>query len=72
MTFQVSLIPMNPVTDHHFVCFPCGFTLHLIGGYTTEMSKSNQSVHGFMTLTAMLTITNGCDRRDELILFHFK
>ena len=35
------------VTDRGrpFVWFCCGFNLHVIGEYTTDMSKSNQSVH---------------------------
>ena len=31
-------------------CFCC-FTWNLIGGYTIDMSISNQSVHGFLTFT---------------------
>ena len=37
-----------------FVCFFGGFILHLIAGYTIDMSKSNQGVHGFLTFTAIV------------------
>ena len=58
--------------DRPFVCFPCSSILNLIGGYTIDMSKWNQSVHTFLTRSVRLSCRHLIAQHRKLYWFSCK